>query len=80
MRVNEEELMSELIQIISENVTDVKDQKAVYTNLVELFMDSLAVDSLAKAMGENSLFDEIYEDYIKDNQQDVDEEFDDEQY
>lgn len=75
MRINENELVSELISIISDNVSDVKEQKEIYYNLIDLFMESFAVDSLAGVLGDNNLFDKIYEEYVADRETEVDEEF-----
>lgn len=52
-------LLSEVVEIIKENVDDVKVRKSIYEGLISAF-EGFDADTLDECCGEDSAFDEVY--------------------
>ena len=77
-----ENIVGRLIEIVSENVQDVREQKELFLGVIDLFIDDLGVDQLKECLGESDIFDKQYLKYIQELEDDGEEteelDFDDE--
>ena len=77
-----ETIVGRLIEIVSENVQDVREQKELFLGVIDLFIDDLGVDQLKECLGESDIFDKQYLKYIQELEDDGEEteelDFDDE--
>ena len=77
-----ETIVGRLIEIVSENVLDIREQKELFLGVIDLFIDDLGVDQLKECLGESDIFDKQYLKYIQELEDDGEEteelDFDDE--
>mgnify|MGYP003494280841 FL=1 len=77
-----ENIVGRLIEIVSENVLDIREQKELFLGVIDLFIDDLGVDQLKECLGESDIFDKQYLKYIQELEDDGEEteelDFDDE--
>ena len=77
-----ENIVGRLIEIVSENDQDVREQKELFLGVIDLFIDDLGVDQLKECLGESDIFDKQYLKYIQELEDDGEEteelDFDDE--
>ena len=68
-----ENIVGRLIEIVSENVQDVREQKELFLGVIDLFIDDLGVDQLKECLGESDIFDKQYLKYIQELEDDGEE-------
>ena len=77
-----ETIVGRLIEIVSENVLDIREQKELFLGVIDLFIDDLGVNQLKECLGESDIFDKQYLKYIQELEDDGEEteelDFDDE--
>ena len=68
-----ETIVGRLIEFVSENVLDIREQKELFLGVIDLFIDDLGVDQLKECLGESDIFDKQYLKYIQELEDDGEE-------
>lgn len=58
------DFLSAMIEIVSENVSNSKEQINIFTEMLDFLFDSANSEIIDDVIGENAVFDELYEQYL----------------